>query len=104
MAEFGISGDQWADGACSLLPSPEQVKAASDRAWLEAVWASVVKRCTDPTSRAYAANGERGITVGFRGYDEFEAWSEANGYAGHADLRRVDPDGPFSPANCYWAG
>lgn len=72
-----------------------------------AVWAAMIRRCTNKKDANYSHYGGRGISVS-------ERWVGDNGFAnfisdmglrptnGHT-LERVNNDGNYEPANCKWA-
>jgi hypothetical protein len=96
---MGMDESAW--GACQAVPGPDPAVLAQAR--LRAIWDSLVSRCTDPASRAYASYGGRGARVGFRDFGEFLDWSLRNGYEDGARLCRVGGDDNYEPGNCYWS-
>lgn len=69
------------------------------------IWERLVQICTNPHQRDYARYGQHGIAVCLawqHEYPAFRAWAEASGYQPGMRIERYDPQGDFTPENCYW--
>jgi hypothetical protein len=68
-------------------------------------WREMLRRCYEPTERAYASYGGRGITVHAPWRSSFEAFfahvgpKPGRGYS----LDRINNDGNYEPGNVRWA-
>jgi len=67
------------------------------------VWRNMRARCLCPTHRHYPQNGGRGIRICER-WSSFENFIEDMGErpSSRMGILRRDPDGDFTPDNCYW--
>jgi hypothetical protein len=69
------------------------------------IWASIVKRCTNPRCAAWPNYGGRGITLTDqwrRSYAAFRFWMGDRPSPNHT-VDRVDNDGHYEPGNVRWA-
>lgn len=66
-------------------------------------WSDMRARCNTPSSSVYKYYGGRGIKVCKR-WDSFENFSADMGAlpTPKHTLERNDPDGDYTPKNCYW--
>jgi hypothetical protein len=69
------------------------------------IWRQMLQRCTNPRCKAFPRYGGAGIAVcaEWQGFDAFEAWSLANGYALDLTIDREDGKAGYSPGNCRWS-
>ena len=87
------------------MAAKKQKKRNDNESPLFFPWLVMNNSCTNPHARGYKDLGGKGITVCDEWKDDFpafEQWSMRHGWEDGLKLMREDPDGPFSPDNCYW--
>lgn len=67
------------------------------------IWASMIKRCTNPNVAGWKDYGGRGVTVCDPWRESFESFYADMGDppSGHS-IERRDNDKGYGPGNCYW--
>lgn len=66
------------------------------------VWQSMLDRCRNPNSTAYAWYGGRGISVCDEWYDFINFYKDMGHRPTGKELDRVDNDKGYSKENCHW--
>lgn len=72
------------------------------------IWASMIRRCTNPKEQNYKYYGARGIKVcnewveDKNGYFTFKNWALLNGWEEGLSIERVNVNGDYCPENCIW--
>ncbi|MHB9024907.1 MAG: hypothetical protein ACYC7E_12150 [Armatimonadota bacterium] len=73
---------------------------------LYTLWRRIRKGCSDPTASHYARFGGIGIHLHPSWHDDFlvfQTWALSQGYQPGMRLARRNPEGDFTPENCYIA-
>jgi hypothetical protein len=73
-----------------------------------ASWMSLRRRCSNPTNKAYATYGGRGIKVHAawdtpEGFDAFYAYMGPAPEGRRVSVDRIDSNGHYEPGNVRWA-
>lgn len=90
---------------CGCSPSLKTHGLTKQHKKMYWVWASMIQRCTNPSSKDFADYGARGITVhpDWRiNFASFCDWSLANGYQPGLSIDRIDNSKGYEPSNCRW--
>jgi len=69
------------------------------------IYKGMKKRCYNPNNHAYGLYGCRGIDIcddWLKDFEEFKAWSLANGYSDDLSIDRIDNERGYRPDNCRW--
>ncbi|MFF2531236.1 hypothetical protein ACFVS2_20250 [Brevibacillus sp. NPDC058079] len=66
------------------------------------IWRTFNSRCYNPNQDGYENYGGKGIQVckEWHDFETFASWCLKNGYEKNLILKRLDPNGDFSPSNC----
>lgn len=69
------------------------------------VWAAIIQRCENKSSKDYSDYGGRGITVCHEWRENFEnfyGWALSAGYAQGLTIDRIENEKGYFPENCQW--
>lgn len=88
--------------SCGCMRRFDPTRKSATR--LYRVWANMVGRTTRPSATYFDNYGGRGIKPdpAWLDFESFKLWAEANGYADHLSLERLDNDVGYTAANCVW--
>ena len=90
---------------CSECQRLNQITHNKSKTRLYKIWIGMKSRCYNKNNTAYSNYGGRGFEVCFEwknSFENFEEWSNSNGYKECLTLDRRNNNTGYRPQNCRW--